>query len=114
MDTITNYVDLCRKIDTIETQLLQVDVDLGYWYRRGRLSRKDKTVLKGNIEELYNKKLRLRKMHNFYLDIRKEKEERIKNLKDLNDKIARMKYLENKSYKQIVDELNNVRSLFVN
>lgn len=37
MEIITNYVDLCRKIDIIETQLMQVDIDLKYWFGKGEL-----------------------------------------------------------------------------
>ena len=37
MKIIKNYVDLCRKIDIIEVQLLQVDNDLKYWFGKCEL-----------------------------------------------------------------------------
>ncbi|MEI4769372.1 hypothetical protein WAX74_06900 [Psychrobacillus sp. FJAT-51614] len=113
MDTITNYVDLCRKIDTIEMHLQQINVDLELWYGRNKLSftvgeSQDivHTTQVGNIQDLRNKKIRLLKMHDFYLEIKREKEKNKTMLKGLNYQISRMKYKENKSYKQIADELN--------
>lgn len=113
MEIITNYVDLCRKIDNVETQLLQVDNELDYWFGRGELSftgtgadDSGKITSNGNIQELQDKKHRLQKMLEFYLDIKKETEVKINQPERLNYQIARMKYMENKSYKQIADELN--------
>ncbi|MFJ7971302.1 hypothetical protein [Psychrobacillus sp. NPDC096389] len=112
MEIIKNYVDLCRKIDIIETQLLQTDIDLKYWFGRGELpftgtGADDFGVIAsiGNIQDLHDKKHRLQKMLDFYLDIKKETEGSINKLEGLNYQIARMKYIENKSYKQIAGEL---------
>lgn len=59
-------------------------------------------------------------MLDFYLDIKKETEVKINQLEGLNYQIARMKYMENKSYKEIAEELGksywylrNVDSLIV-
>lgn len=113
MKIIANYVDLCRKIDMIETQLLQVDNDLDYWFGKGKLSfsRTGTDNLgvndsKGKIQDLHDKKHRFQKMLAFYLDIKEETEDKINKLEGLNYQIARMKYMENKTYKQIADELN--------
>ncbi|MEK4485545.1 hypothetical protein MHH81_08050 [Psychrobacillus sp. FSL H8-0484] len=113
MKIITNYVDLCRKIDMIETQLLQVDNDLDYWFGNGKLpfSRTGTDDLgvdasKGIIHDLHDKKHRFQKMLSFYLEIKEETEDKINKLEGLNYQIARMKYMENKTYKQIADELN--------
>lgn len=112
VEIIKNYVDLCRKIDIIETQLLQVDIDLKYWFGRGELpftgtGADDFGVIAsiGNIQDLHDKKHRLQKMLDFYLDIKKETEDKINLLEGLNYQIARMKYLENKTYKEIAVEL---------
>lgn len=112
MEIIKNYVDLCRKIDIIESQLLQVDIDLKYWFGRGELpftgtGADDFGVIAsiGNLQDLHDKKHRLQKMVDFYLDIKKETEDKINQLEGLNYQIARMKYMENKSYKQIAEEL---------
>lgn len=112
MEIINNYVDLCRKIDIIETQLLQVDIDLKYWFGKGELpftgtGADDFGVIAsiGNIQDLHDKKHRLQKMLDFYLDIKKETEDKVNQLEGLEYKIARMKYMENKSYKQIADDL---------
>ncbi|KQL34092.1 MULTISPECIES: hypothetical protein [Bacillaceae] len=113
MDTITNYVDLCRKIDTIEKHLLQIDEDLEVWREENKLlftvmnsQEIFHTTQVRNIQNLQNKKSRLQKMHDFYLEIKSEKENKTSMLKGLNYQISRMKYKENKSYKQIADELN--------
>lgn len=112
MEIIKNYVDLCRKIDIIEVQLLQVDIDLKYWFGRGELpftgtGADDFGVIAsiGNLQDLHDKKHRLQKMVDFYLDIKKETEDKINQLEGLNYQIARMKYMENKSYKDIAEEL---------
>lgn len=112
MELIRNYMDLCRKIDIIETQLLQVDIDLKYWFGRGELpftgtGADDFGVIAsiGNLQDLHDKKHRLQKMLEFYTDIKLETEEKINQLEGLNYQIARMKYMENKSYKEIADEL---------
>lgn len=59
----------------------------------------------GNLQDLHDKKYRLQKMLDFYLDIKKETENKVNQLEGLNYQVARMKYIENKSYKQIADEL---------
>lgn len=112
MEIIKNYVDLCRKIDIIETQLLQLDIDLKYWFGRGELpftgtGADDFGVIAsiGNLQDLHDKKHRLQKMLEFYEDIKKETEDKINQLEGLNYQIARMKYMENKSYKVIAEEL---------
>ncbi|GGA31840.1 hypothetical protein [Psychrobacillus lasiicapitis] len=112
MEIIKNYVDLCRKIDIIETQLLQVEIDLKYWFGRGELpftgtGADDFGVIAsiGNIQDLHDKKHRLQKMLDFYLDIKKETEDKINRLEGLQYQVARMKYLENKTYKEIAKEL---------
>ena len=112
MDKITNYLDLCRKIDNVETQLFQVEIDLDYWFGKGEPSftetnTRDFGVVAsmGNIQELQDKKHRLQKMLDFYGDIKTETEGKIYQLEGLKYQIARMKYMENKSYKQIADEL---------
>lgn len=112
MEIIKNYVDLCRKIDIIETQLLQVDIDLKYWFGRGELpftgtGADDFGVIAsiGNIQDLHDKKHRLQKMLDFYLDIKKETEDKIEELEGTEYKIARMKYIENMNYKEIANVL---------
>lgn len=112
MEIIKNYVDLCRKIGIIETQLLQVDIDLKYWFGRGELpftgtGADDFGVIAsiGNLQDLHDKKHRLQKMVDFYTEIKQETEEKINQLEGLNYQIARMKYMENKSYKDIAEEL---------
>lgn len=84
---IKNYVDLCMRIDIIETQLLQVDIDLNYWFSRGELpftrnGADDFWVIEsiGNIQDLHDKKHRLQKMLEFYVDIKKETEEKVNQL----------------------------------
>ncbi len=44
-------------------------------------------------------------MLDFYLDIKKETEDKINQLEGLDYQIARMKYMENKSYKVIASDL---------
>jgi DNA-directed RNA polymerase specialized sigma24 family protein len=44
-------------------------------------------------------------MLEFYLDIKQKSEGKINQLQGLNYQITRMKYMENKTYKQIADEL---------
>lgn len=112
MEIIKNYVDLCRKIDIIETQLFQVDIDLKYWFGKGELpftgtGADDYGVIAsiGNLQDLHDKKHRLQKMLEFYLDIKKETEEKIDELEGTEYKIARMKYIENMNYKEIANVL---------
>lgn len=113
MEIIKNYVDLCRKIEIIETQLFQVDIDLDYWFGKGKLpftgTGADDFGMIAAIDKIqvyHDKKFRLQKMLEFYQDIKQETEEKINQLEGLPYQVARMKYLENKSYKQIAEELN--------
>ena len=113
LEIITNYVDLCRKIDNVETQLFRVDLVLDYWFWEERLTSTGNSTVNfgviasvGNIQDLHDKKNRLQKMLQFYQETKKETESKYSQLEGLNYKIARMRYLEDKSYKQIADELN--------
>lgn len=99
---LTKDVDLCRRIDFIETQLLQIDIHFKYWFHRGELpftgtGADDFGVIASirNLKDLHDKKHRLQKMLDFYLDIKKETEEKINQLEGLKYQIARMKYMEN-------------------
>lgn len=112
MEVIKNYVDLCRKIEIIETQLFQVDIDLDYWFGKGKMpftgtGADDFGVIAAidKIQVYHDKKHRLQKMLEFYQGIKQETEEKINQLEGLQYQIARMKYMENKSYKQIAEEL---------
>lgn len=112
MEIIKNYVDLCRKIEIIETQLFQVDIDLDYWFGKGKMpftgtGADDFGVIAAidKIQVYHDKKHRLQKMLEFYQDIKQETEEKINQLEGLQYQVARMKYIENKSYKQIAWEL---------
>ncbi|PZX07914.1 hypothetical protein C7437_1011036 [Psychrobacillus insolitus] len=113
MEIIKNYVDLCRKIEIVETQLFQVDIDLDYWFGRGRMpftgtGADDFGVIASieNIQHYHDKKHRLQKMLDFYQDIKNETGEKIDKLEGLSCQVAKMKYMENKSYKQIAEELD--------
>lgn len=112
MEIIKNYVDLCRKIDIIETQLFQVDVDIDYWFGKGKMpftgTGADDFGVIASIEKIqvyHDKKHRLQKMLEFYQDVKKETEDKIKELEGTEYKIARMKYIENMNYKEIANAL---------
>jgi len=113
MEIIRNYADLCRKIDIIEEQIYQVDIDIDYWFGKGKFpftgtGANDFGIIAsmGNIEQYNAKKYRLLKMLEFYRDTKKAIEKKVNEMEGLPYKIARMKYIENKTYKEIANELN--------
>lgn len=94
MEAIKNYVDLCRKTDIIETQLLQVDIDLKYcWFRRGELpftgtgaDHSGVIASMGNLQDMHDKKHRRLMMLDFFPEI-KETEDNINQLEGLDYKL---------------------------
>ena len=111
MQIIENYADLLRKISIIETQIEMFQIDVDYWFGTGlplagKGSREygiDTAAM--NVDRLHKKINELNKMLEFYQEIKKEMHDNINALEGLPYKIAKMRFLEDKSYQEIADEL---------
>ncbi|MGG3452155.1 hypothetical protein [Domibacillus aminovorans] len=117
MEIIKNYADLIRQIDVIDLEIQMLEVDRDYWYGRnfgveGMLPFIGRGASEFGIEaaarntDRINEKLNaLNEMREFFLEIKEEIEDNVNALNGLPYRIAKMRFIENKSYKEIADEL---------
>lgn len=111
MQIIENYADLLRKISIIETQLEMFQIDVDYWLGTGIPLAGRGSAAYGmdtaamNVDRLHKKINELNRMLEFYQEIQKELQDNINALEGLPYKIARMRFLDDKSYQEIADEL---------
>ena len=111
MEIMQNYADLKRKIDIIARQIEMYEVELEYWWFT-----EDNKPGKGLIHyglstasERTDKKLEklntLKKMHEFYKDIKEEIDDAINGLEGLPYKIAYRRFIQNMNYDEIAEDL---------
>lgn len=111
MQIIENYADLLRKISIIETQIEMLQIDVDYWFGTGLPLAGKGSQAYGmdtasmNVDRLHKRLNELNKMLEFYQEIQKELHDNIYALEGLPYKIARMRFLEDKTYQEIADEL---------
>lgn len=117
MEIIKNYADLIRQINVIDLEIQMLEVDRDFWYGRnfgveGGLPFIGQGASAFGIEaaarntDRINEKLRaLNEMREFFLEIKEEIEDNINALNGLPYRIARMRFIDNKPYQEIADEL---------
>ncbi|WP_227397338.1 sigma-70 RNA polymerase sigma factor region 4 domain-containing protein [Jeotgalibacillus aurantiacus] len=112
MQIIENYADLTRKISIIETQIEMFEVDIDFWFGKGSIPFSSKgaagfgiETAAWNTDRVLEKLDQLRKMLEFYQEIKSEMDDNINSLDGLEYKISYMRYIENKNYKEIADQL---------
>lgn len=111
MQIIECYADLVRKISIIETELEMLQLDVDYWFGtslplagKGSQAYGMDTAAK-NVDRLHKRINELNKLLEAYIEIQKELIVNIEALEGLPYKIARMRFLEDKSYQEIAEEL---------
>lgn len=111
MQIIENYADLIRKISIIETQIEMFQIDVDYWLGTGIPLAGRGSAAYGidtaamNVDRLHKKINDLNKMLEYYQEIQQELLVNINALQGLPYTIAKMRFLEDKSYQEIADEL---------
>ena len=111
MQIIENYADLIRKISIIETQIEMLQIDVDYWFGTGLPLAGKGSAAYGmdtaamNVDRLHKKINDLNKMLEYYTEIQQELLVNINALEGLPYKIAKMRFLEDKSYQEIGEEL---------
>lgn len=111
MQIIKNYADLLRKISIIETEIEMLQIDVDYWFGTGLPLTGKGSQAYGldtgakNVDRLNTRINELNKLLEAYIEIQKELIVNIEALEGLPYKIAKMRFLEDKSYQEIADEL---------
>ena len=108
-----NYADLVRQIDIIERQIEWLEVDIDYWFGDNKFipftgkgaKRFGLSVASKNTDDLLQKLDKLRKMHEFYTTVKSDMDDSINALEGLEYKIAYRRFVQNKNYQEIADEL---------
>ena len=113
MEIIQNYADLLQKIEIVKTQIELLERDVEFWFGKDESLpfSGEGAMLAGmggaslNVDRLNVKLNRLNDHLAFYLDVRDEIEGRINKLQGLEYRIAYLRFIENKNYKEVADEL---------
>jgi RNA polymerase sigma factor (sigma-70 family) len=112
MKSLENYSDLCTDLLMIELDLERVDADMDYWFGQGgimlgsegaRSFGSKEAILR--IEHLHHKKHALLKRHEHYKEMRKDYEDALLKLNDLESKINVMRVVKKMTLKEIANEL---------
>lgn len=111
MQIIENYADLIRKISIIETQIEMLQIDVDYWFGTGLPLAGKGSAAYGmdtaamNVDRLHKRINELNKMLEYYWEVKKEIGDNVNALEGLPYTIAKMRFLEDKSYQEIAEEL---------
>lgn len=111
MQIIENYADLLRKISIIETEIEMLQIDVDYWFGTGLPLTGKGSQAYGldtgakNVDRLHKRMNDLNRLLEAYIEIQKELIINIEALEGLPYRIAKMRFLEDKSYQEIADEL---------
>ncbi|OLN21414.1 hypothetical protein BTO30_14955 [Domibacillus antri] len=117
MEIMKNYADLVRQIDVIQLQIEMLQVDRDFWYGRnfgveGRLPFTGRgaqeygiQVAAENTDRINVKINKLQEQLDFCLQLKEEMDDSINALNGLAYRIARMRFIEDKSYQEIAKEL---------
>jgi len=110
---MTSYKDCVRIIEIIKAEIEMLQLDLDYWL--GKNSNHplwSEGARKFGLDEaakrtdfLYSRMERLEQRLKAYEEIEKEIRENIEQLEGLEYQIARMRYMDGKTYKDIAEEL---------
>lgn len=110
-----NHADLLREIDVIKGQIEQYEMSLTFWNGNGNTdfiligegaSKFGLSTASQNVDRINRKINALQSMLDSFEMIRDENEKRINQLSGLPFKIAKMRYVEGKDYREIATELN--------
>ena len=111
MMIMKNYADLCRKIDIIGVQLEMLQNDLDYWFGKGKVPFQSRGAKYGigvaaeNTDRVLQRIHELEKQLEFYTELKNDMDTCLNRLTGLEYKIAYMRFVEGKTYKEIADEL---------
>ena len=120
MRLLENYMDLCTELLMIQVDLERVDADMDYWFGEGgkmlgstgaRNFGSKEAILR--VEHLHHKKHGILKLLEHYKDMRKDYEEALLQLNDLESRIAVMRVVKKMKLKEISNELIIQRVIFV-
>lgn len=113
MEIMKNYADLVRQIDIIETQIEMFEVDIDYWFGKNDVpltgvgaENYGLAIAAERTDRLTGKLKELHKMLDFYREVKEDMDEHINSLEGLEFKVAHKRFVENKTYKEIADELD--------
>lgn len=114
MEMMKDYTDLVRVIEILKAQIELVDNDLRYWLGENEdhpLWSKGAEAYGLDIaaqrsDKVHERKRNLEKQLEFYEEIREEILTNINKLEGLPYQIARMRFIEGKSYQEIAVELD--------
>lgn len=113
MEIMQNHADLLREIDIIENQIEQLELSARYWtgdsnvlVLAGKGAHKYGLGVAAESADRIHKKINnLQGMLEKYIMIRDTNERRINGFQGLQYKIAKLRYVNGMSYKEIADEL---------
>ncbi|AJD92040.1 hypothetical protein JMA_27230 [Jeotgalibacillus malaysiensis] len=122
MQIIENYADLLRKIDIIKAQIEMFEVDIHYWFGKGSIpfsspgaEKHGMDAAARNTDRAVERLKYLESMLEFYSEIKEEIEHNVNSLEGLEYKIAKMRFIDNMTYKEIAKKLgyshSHVRNL---
>lgn len=107
-----NYADLDRMIHILESQIEMLEVDLDYWFGKGehvpfasKGAKYGLHIAAENTDRILEKLDQLRKMLAYYKEVKEDMDQYINSLEGLEYKIAYKRFVENKTYQEIADEL---------
>lgn len=111
MMIMKNYADLCRMISIIETQIEMLQNDVDFWFGKGDVPFESRGAKFGigiaaeNTDRVLKRIHELERQLEFYTELKSEMDEHINSLTGLEYKVAYMRFVEDKTYKEIADEL---------
>ncbi|MBT2215849.1 hypothetical protein KK120_08805 [Virgibacillus dakarensis] len=110
MQIFTCYKDLVRMIDLLQSQLELLEGELSYWWPIGKGQAKgfhdySLDITSKKYDSIQDQMKQTRKILTFYETIKEEMDEHIHSLEGLEYKVAYKRFIEDKTYKEIADEL---------
>lgn len=111
MITIRNYADLIRKIELLKTQVKLNETELDFWFGEDTPFHSKGTIKHGintavnQTDRVIDNLNELRSLLDYYKKVKKEMDKYIQSFEGLEHQILYKKIVENKTYKEIADEL---------
>lgn len=113
VDIIENYADLLQKIEIIKAQIELLEHDAEFWFGEDEafpFASKGANLagVHGawmNLDRINAKLNQLNDLLDYYCTVRDDMNERLSKLNGLEYKIAYMRFIEDKNYKEIASEL---------
>lgn len=114
MKIMKNHADLLQEIEIIKNQIEQYEMSVNYWFGQSTIPMMNAEgaqkfglgIASENIDRIHRKINALQRMLEAFEFTRDENEKRINQLEGLGYKIARLRFVEGMTYKEIAEELN--------